>query len=68
MISELLGTNQIAILIDFADPEFNAWLSKILVDNLKLQVDAIYCLNHKKTSLLIDITQIVDDFRLFSEF
>lgn len=42
----------------------------MLVEELKLQVDAIYCLSSKyrPTELLLDLTQIVEDFRLFSEF
>jgi len=42
LIGSLLKTNQVAILIDFADLQFTTWVSKLFTEYLQLQVDAIY--------------------------
>ena len=36
LISSLLPTNQVAILIDFADPEITNWMHDVLLNDLKL--------------------------------
>ena len=45
LIASLLATNQVAVLVDFADPDFIEWSKKLLLEELKLQVDAIYSFN-----------------------
>ena len=70
MIAQLLPDNQVAILLDIADPPLAKWISQTLIEDLSLKVDAIYTFNslYKPSTLLLDVTQIVNDFRLFSEF
>lgn len=70
LIGSLLETNQVAILIDYADLELTSWIFKVLNERLLMQVDAVYCYSslYEPSKLLHDVTQIVNDFRLFSEF
>ena len=70
LIGSLLSTNQIALLIDFADPKVTDWMYQVLLNDLKVQVDAIYSYNnlYKPSILLLDVTQIINDFRLYSDF
>ena len=58
LISQLLCKNQVVILIDFPDIELTKWVNEMLVDQLKLQVDAIYALSSKfrPTEMLLDLT------------
>ena len=59
-----------AILLDYVDPDLSTWMYRVLLNDLKLQVDAIYSYNlqDKPSTLLLDVTQIVNDFRLYSDF
>ena len=42
LIAKLLKTNQVAILLDYADLNLTKWVHSTLQLHLKLQVDAIY--------------------------
>ena len=70
LIAQLLPTNQVAILLDFQDQAFAAWVAELLQEKVKMQVDAIYSFKGRKnpSTLILDITQIINDFRLFSEY
>ena len=59
-----------AILLDYVDPDLTTWMYRVLLNDLKLQVDAIYSFNlqEKPSTLLLDVTQIINDFRLYSDF
>lgn len=69
-IAKLSAQNQVAILIDTEDPLMVDWVSQVLQTDLHLQVDAIYAFRDKfkPSMLLLDATQILNDFRLFSKF
>ena len=58
-------------MLDLADASLTKWISRVLLEDLALRVDAIYTFNSsqcKPSTLLLDVTQIVNDFRLFSQF
>ena len=70
LIYALLKTHQVVLLIDYNNPDLSKWIATVLLDHLKLHVDAIYSYNesYSPSRFLIDVTQIVDDFRLLGEY
>ena len=71
MLAELSKTYQVALLIDYVNEESTRWVAqKLLVAEMHLQFDAIYCYGNaaKPSSFMIDVSQILLDFCLFSDF
>ena len=71
MVAELSKTCQVALLIDFADQASTRWvIQELFVGTMRLQLDAIYCYSAaaKPSGFLLDVSQILLDFRLFSDF
>ena len=58
------------MLYDYAQSKFSDWaIHDILVAQIGLKLDAIYAYDSKRAkSNLLNISQIIQDFRLFSDF
>jgi hypothetical protein len=69
MVAELLKTHQVALVVDAKTKIEHDFVKETLIDKLMLRVDAVYGFDTvSPSSLLFDVTQILTDFHLLSEY
>jgi len=69
MVAELLKTNQVALIINANSDLEHTFVKDVLIERAKVNVDAIYGFDLVEPSkYLLDVTQILRDFHLLSEY
>ena len=68
LISKLIQTNQVALILNVVGDRDTSFVKEYLIDHLKLQVDALYAHDAYPSDCLLDVSQIISDFRLLTDY
>ena len=68
-VARLAQTCQVALLVDYPNHESTRWVvQKLLMAEMRLQFDAIYCYDRRQSPMKLDVSHILLDFCLFSDY